>query len=71
MDLVLIYLSYYILPGTRGHCKRKSLKYAVDSLWLWKENYLFFFFSFLSLIDATHKDVDVLLLLSNSAYYVA
>lgn len=24
-----------------------------------------------SLIDATHKDVDVLLLLSNSAYYVA
>lgn len=24
-----------------------------------------------SLIDATHRDVDVLLLLSNSAYYVA
>lgn len=29
------------------------------------------FTSLLSLIDATHKDVDVLLLLSNSAYYVA
>ncbi|XP_026080698.1 phosphatidylinositide phosphatase SAC2-like [Carassius auratus] len=28
-------------------------------------------FSSFSLIDATHKDVDVLLLLSNSAYYVA
>lgn len=29
------------------------------------------FFHTFSLIDATHKDVDVLLLLSNCAYYVA
>lgn len=32
---------------------------------------LLYCFSSVSLIDATHKDVDVLLLLSNSAYYVA
>uniref|UniRef100_A0A674K068 Inositol polyphosphate-5-phosphatase F n=1 Tax=Terrapene triunguis TaxID=2587831 RepID=A0A674K068_9SAUR len=30
-----------------------------------------FAYLFYSLIDATHKDVDVLLLLSNSSYYVA
>lgn len=34
-------------------------------------NMLFFLSPSFSLIDATHKDVDVLLLLSNSAYYVA
>lgn len=36
-----------------------------------KTFYPVFIFLPFSLIDATHKDVDVLLLLSNSAYYVA
>jgi hypothetical protein len=53
------------------HFKINTVKVFVPQQIVHVESSLSHFSLLISLIDATSKDVDVLLLLSNSAYYIA